>query len=77
MREWVEYYNTEPFFADRLEAQIAQLIAIIVNFMGGKASAQDFSISKAQQKSKIQKKQEFEKAMRAMIKKGKNEKCQI
>lgn len=45
--------------------------------MGGKVSAQDFSISKPPQKSKIQKKQEFEKAMRAMMKKGKNEKCEI
>lgn len=34
--EWYEYYTEEPFFADRIEIQLATISLMIKSFGGGK-----------------------------------------
>ncbi len=42
LHEWFDYYNQEPFFADRNEQQMAQLSTMVSSFMGGEAEMIDF-----------------------------------
>ena len=53
MRQWIEYYNTEPFLADRLEAQLAIFMNIIAQTAGAKnTKISDFMICKPPPPSK-------------------------
>lgn len=52
--EWIEYYNSEPFLSDRIEAQLALIAQMIASALGAKKpKLSDFMISK------IDKKQDF------------------
>ncbi len=45
--QWMEYYNKEPFEADRNEIQMANLSSIVVGLTGkSKLKTKDFMISK-------------------------------
>lgn len=44
--EWYEYYSEEPFFADRLEMQLATVCLQISGFGKSKAKYEDFMICK-------------------------------
>lgn len=43
--EWYEYYSEEPFFADRLEIQMAILCNIAGGFAGSKLKHKDYMIT--------------------------------
>lgn len=46
LSEWVEFYNEEPFMADRIEVQLARLSAITVSQKSGKAvNVSDFMVT--------------------------------
>ena len=45
-KEWQEYYNIEPFYADRIEMQIAATNTILSNTAGAKSKLKDFVISR-------------------------------
>lgn len=45
LHEWYEYYNQEPFMADRLEIQLARVCHIAGSFGGSKAEFSDYMIS--------------------------------
>lgn len=52
---WVDYFNTEPFLADRIENQLATLIAVVFNmFAKEPVSQEDFMVSKIRKKSKAE-----------------------
>lgn len=72
MRDWIEYYNDEPFFADRIEAQIALFIQIIAQIAGAKKiKASDFMICKNEKKHSFkEQKTAFEAMLKKMMKKG-------
>lgn len=44
--DWYEYYNNEPFFADRIEIQLATLSLMVSSFGKSKAKHEDFMIRK-------------------------------
>lgn len=44
--EWYEYYSNEPFFADRIEVQLATIGLMISSFGKGKHKHEDFMICK-------------------------------
>ena len=48
--EWYDYYSEEPFFADRLEIQIANLCNIVGSFGGSKLKHSDYMIRKIEEK---------------------------
>jgi len=57
--KWMEYYNKEPFSADRQELQMANLSSIVVNLVGkSKLGTKDFMICKKEEKKQTVK--EFE-----------------
>jgi hypothetical protein len=45
LSEWYEYYNIEPFKADRQESQLATLSFLISTANGGKSHITDFLIT--------------------------------
>ena len=45
MEEWTFFYKDEPFFQDRQESQMAQLMSMVANLGGGKTQPKDFLIS--------------------------------
>jgi len=47
---WYEYYQEEPFLADRIELQIATLSAIIGTSKGLKYKAEEYMVTKREQK---------------------------
>ncbi len=53
LQEWHEYYNLEPFHADRSELQMAVLTTIQSNKAGGKSKMRDFVISHKNEKSSV------------------------
>lgn len=46
--EWHEYYNVEPFTADRTEMQLATMSFLISTSNGGKSDIKDFTLSNKQ-----------------------------
>ncbi len=50
---WVDYYEKEPFLADRIESLLVQISFLIASFMGSKAKLDEFFIS--DRKSKLEK----------------------
>ncbi len=44
LREWNDYYNLNLFPSDRQELQLAQLLAVVINYMGGKSKVDDFLV---------------------------------
>lgn len=44
--EWYEYYSEEPFFADRIEMQLATICLQISGFGKSKSKHEDFMICK-------------------------------
>lgn len=52
-RGWGEYYEKEPFFADRMECLLAQISYLIASFMGSSAKIDDFFISKRENKRNL------------------------
>ena len=44
--EWYEYYSEQPFFADRIEMQLATICLQISGFGKSKAKHEDFMICK-------------------------------
>lgn len=56
--EWYEYYSEEPFIADRLELQLAQLSTMVGSFGGSKLKSSDFMIRKIEEKKLSQKEYE-------------------
>ena len=48
--DWIKYANKEPFFADRLEMQLAQLSTMVASFGKSKATVKDFMIVKNESK---------------------------
>jgi len=51
LHEWYEFYNEEPFFADRLEIQMANASLMIASFSGSKkAKHSDYMVRKIEEK---------------------------
>lgn len=50
LHEWYEYYEQEPFLADRLEIQLATLSSMVGGFGGSKLKPNDFMISKKEKR---------------------------
>lgn len=61
--EWYDYYSQEPFFADRLEIQMANVCTMIASFGGSKTKHSDYMIRKAEEKKQTLK--EFEDNLKA------------
>jgi len=62
--EWYEYYSEEPFFADRLEMQMANVCLMIASSSGSKkAKHSDYMISKKEKK--VQSVKDFEDDLKA------------
>lgn len=61
--EWYEYYAQEPFFADRLEIQLATVSLMIAGFGKSKSKHQDFMVCKPVEK--VQTLKEFEDDLKA------------
>lgn len=61
--EWQEYYFQEPFFADRLESQIATLSYITSAVAGGKHTQNDFLISQKRDINITEKNSNLEKSL--------------
>ncbi len=61
--EWYDFYNEEPFFADRLEIQMANLCNIAGSFGGSKLKHSDYMIRKKEEK--VQTVKEFEDDLKA------------
>ena len=73
MRQWIEYYNTEPFLADRLEAQLAIFMNIIAQIAGAKnTKISDFMICKPPPPSK---KEQIKGFFKEMLKLKKENRC--
>ena len=55
--EWVEYYSSEPFMADRIELQLATLTDVIIktHTSAKDVSAVDFMITVSEEQRKKQK----------------------
>lgn len=51
--KWYEYYNEEPFLADRNEQQMAILSNLVASFGGSKAKVKDFMVSNKNKKEPI------------------------
>lgn len=49
-RGWSEYYEKEPFLADRMECLLAQIAYLIASFMGSNVRIDEFFISKREKK---------------------------
>jgi len=62
--EWYEYYSQEPFIADRLEIQLANIGYIAGSFAGAKAKREDYMITGKKKKEK-QTLKEFEDDLKA------------
>lgn len=62
--EWYDYYSKEPFIADRLEIQLANIGYIASSFGGGKSKYEDFMITGKKKKEK-QTLKEFEDDLKA------------
>lgn len=63
--EWYDYYSQEPFFADRLEMQLATLSTMVGGFGGSKLKPNDFMIRKLEEKKLTNK--EFENNLKEMF----------
>ena len=51
LHEWYDYYSEEPFYADRLEMQMANISLMVANFGGSKkAKHSDFMVRKIEKK---------------------------
>ena len=50
---WVNYYEKEPFLADRIESLLVQISFLIASFMGSKVKIDEFFIS--DRKNKLEK----------------------
>ncbi|WP_345993765.1 hypothetical protein [Sulfurimonas sp. HSL-1716] len=50
LHEWLEYYEMEPFHADRSEVQLATMSHMMNAFMGGSAKATDFMLTYKEKK---------------------------
>ncbi len=61
--EWYEYYSEEPFFADRIEFQLATVCNMIGGFGKSKLKHEDYMVSK--KKEKVQTLKEFEDDLKA------------
>lgn len=59
--EWYEYYSEEPFFADRLEIQMANVSLMVAK--SKKAKHSDFMVRKIEEKTQTLK--EFEDDLKA------------
>jgi len=55
--DWYEYYNQEPFLADRLEIQLATVCQMVGSFGGSKLKTKDFMITKKNDKKNLTKKE--------------------
>ena len=44
--DWYEYYNSEPFFSDRIEIQLATVCTMIAGFGKSKSKHSDFMVRK-------------------------------
>lgn len=66
LNEWYDYYQEEPFLADRIEIQIAVLSAVFGNSKGLKHKVEDYLVSKCF-KPKVQTLKEFEDGLKAMF----------
>lgn len=51
--EWYDYYSQEPFIADRLEIQLANIGYIASSFGGGKSKYEDFMVTGKKKKEKL------------------------
>lgn len=51
LKGWMEYYELEPFMADRLEANLALIAYMMSSFMGGNSKIEEFFISKREVKN--------------------------
>lgn len=56
--KWINYYNKEPFAADRQEFQMAHLMQMVASFGGSKTKIKDFMVCKQEEKKQTVK--EFE-----------------
>ena len=61
--EWYEYYSEEPFFADRLEIQLATLCNMVGSFGKSKLKHSDYMVRKPIEK--VQTLKEFEDDLKA------------
>lgn len=52
LKGWVEYYELEPFLADRIEASLTLIAYMLSSFMGNSAKMDDFFISKRKVKNR-------------------------
>lgn len=52
--DWCEYYNLEPFFADRIETQLATVCTMIAGFGKSKSKHSDFMVQKAEKQALTQ-----------------------
>jgi len=48
--EWYDYYNEEPFLADRLEIQLATVCTMIAGFGKSKLKHSDYMVRKIEKK---------------------------
>lgn len=62
--EWYDYYSQEPFIADRLEIQLANIGFIASSFGSGKSKYEDFMVTGKKKKEK-QTLKEFEDDLKA------------
>lgn len=63
--EWYDYYNEEPFLADRLEIQLATLSLMVSGFGKSKSKHSDFMIRNIEKKELSQK--DLENQIKAMF----------
>ena len=49
--EWYDYYSEEPFFADRLEVQMANVCNMIGSFGKSKLKHKDYMIRKVEERT--------------------------
>jgi hypothetical protein len=61
--EWYDYYSEEPFFADRLEIQMANVCTMVGSFGGSKAKHNDYMVRRKEEK--VQSVKEFEDDLKA------------
>ncbi len=61
--EWYEYYNEEPFLADRLEIQLATISMMVAAFGKSKPKHSDYMIRNIEKK--VQTTKEFEDDLKA------------
>ena len=61
--EWYDYYNEEPFLADRLEIQLATISLMVAGFGKSKSKHSDFMIRNIEKK--VQTTKEFEDDLKA------------